>query len=150
MRRWPVFVVLGLLIGITLLFVLVFITASSTPEPTAKPDAAAYAGLVETLLVDADPVRGEPLMATFACNTCHVAAAETHIAPPFDGIAVRAAERRPPLTAAEYIYESITNPSAYIVEGFAASMPQDYRQRLTDQQLGDIIAYLLTLEPEVD
>jgi hypothetical protein len=154
MRRWPVYLALGLLIGITLVFVVVFVFASSNSSPESEPadaaDAAAYAEIVEPLLVNADPIRGEPLLTTFACNSCHVAVADTHIAPLFDGLADRAAERRPPFTAAEYIYESITNPNAYIVEGFAASMPQDYRARLTDVQLGDLIAYLLTLDTEAD
>jgi mono/diheme cytochrome c family protein len=130
--------------------VLVFITASSTPElqPSDATAAAAYLDIVTPLLENADPVRGEPLITTFACHTCHVAAAQVHIAPPFEGVGVRAADRRPPLTAAEYIYESITNPNVFTVEGFAASMPQDYRERLTDEQLGDLIAYLLTLDTE--
>jgi mono/diheme cytochrome c family protein len=60
------------------------------------------------------------------------------------GIAERAAARRPPLAAAAYIYESITHPTAYIVEGFSGAMPQNYPERLSERELGDIIAYLLT------
>jgi hypothetical protein len=64
------------------------------------------------------------------------------------GIAARAATRRPPLSAAEYVYESITTPTAYVVEGFQPAMPPNYPERLTDQELGDIIAYLLSGDAE--
>jgi hypothetical protein len=67
------------------------------------------------------------------------------MAPAFVGIAERAATRRPPLTAAAYIYESITNPSAFIAPGqYNAAMPENFRERLSDRELGDIIAFLLT------
>ncbi len=150
MPRWPVYIVLGLLIGITVIFIGVFIVVSTTSPTVSDVDQAAYADAVSALLDDADPARGEPLLTEFVCVTCHVSATGVGVAPPFAGIALRAAERRPPLTAAEYIYESITNPNAYVVQDYAAAMPQDYPQRLTDNQLGDLIAYLLTLDQEAD
>ncbi len=75
---------------------------------------------------------------------CHRLGVASKIAPTFEGIAERAASRRAPLTAAAYIYESITHPTAYVVEGFQPAMPQNFSERLTDRELGDIIAYLLT------
>jgi hypothetical protein len=45
-----------------------------------------------------------------------------------------------------YLYTSITNPNAYIVEGYQPNvMIQTYGQTLSDQDLADILAYLLTL-----
>jgi mono/diheme cytochrome c family protein len=75
--------------------------------------------------------------------TCHVAATDTHIAPPFDGLAVRAATRVAGQDAAAYLIESILAPRAYIVEGFAETMPQNFRERLSDADAADIVAYLL-------
>ncbi len=86
------------------------------------------------------------LVETYQCIACHRIGAANGVAPAYEGIAARAAARRPPMPAASYIYESITNPSAYIVEGYVNSMIQDFAQRLSDQELGDIIAYLLTPE----
>jgi hypothetical protein len=50
------------------------------------------------------------------------------------------------LSAEAYICESITHPAAFVVENYAAAMPQDFGSRLSPGELGDIIAYLLTSE----
>jgi hypothetical protein len=51
----------------------------------------------------------------------------------------------------EYIYTSITNPSAVVVEGFPDNlMPKTFREVFSDEDLSDIIAYLVTLRPETD
>ena len=62
----------------------------------------------------------------------------------FVGVADRAATRRPPLTAAQYLYESIISPGAYLVEGYANAMPANFAGRLTQAEIGRIIAYLLS------
>ncbi|MGD2161553.1 MAG: c-type cytochrome [Anaerolineales bacterium] len=49
-------------------------------------------------------------------------------------------------TAREYLVESIVRTNAYVVDGFEANiMPGDYGQRLTPQQVADLIAYMQTL-----
>jgi|SRR5690606_10115291 len=143
--RWPVYVVVMLFVVVTVAFVIEFMAASSVDDEIAA-NTDDYAERVATLLADADPARGEMLIAQMDCSACHISAARVGIAPAFEGIAIRADSRRPPLTAAEYIYESIINPTAYVVDGFAGSMPQNYGVRLSDEQLGDIMAYLLTLD----
>jgi hypothetical protein len=55
----------------------------------------------------------------------------------------RAATRREPLTAAAYIYESILYPAAHVVADYPNVMPQNFPQRLSNKELGDLIAYLL-------
>ena len=47
------------------------------------------------------------------------------------------------MSASAYLYDSIVHPTDYIVEGYAPSMAQDFGQRLTQQELADIVAYLL-------
>ena len=146
--RWPVYLVLVLLVLVTIVFVVMF-TAASVQDDASSADSSPsenYAERAAALLDGADPTRGEQLISQFDCAACHVLAAGASIAPPFEGVAVRAAERRPGLSAEEYIYESIVHPTAYVVEDYAGSMPQNYAQRLTDAQLGDIMAYLLTLD----
>lgn len=144
--RWPAFLVGGLLTVLVTVFSLFFISAS-TPvqdQPAATLTADTYMNTVRPLLANADPQNGEVLLVKHDCAACHRAGAVNKIAPSFVGIAERAANRRPPLTAAAYIYESILHPTAYLVEGFVGAMPQNFSERLSDNELGDIIAYLLT------
>ncbi len=143
----------ALLIITLLAFGALFVADSVNYQQTVHGDIPAealteqsYMDRVDVLLARADPTRGDELLARFDCVACHRAGAVNGVAPAFSGIAARAAERRPPLSAAAYLYESITRPQAHIVEGFVGAMPQDYAARLTDQQLGDIIAYLLTAD----
>ena len=144
--RWPIVVGIVLLVGFAIVFVIVFILASRPPEnpPATELTADTYMDVVTPLLAEANAANGEALLTQFGCAACHITGAANNIAPAFTGIAERAAERRPPLTAEAYIYESIIHPTAYLVESYAPSMAQDYRERLSDSELGDIIAYLLT------
>lgn len=147
--RLPVYFVIGLLIVFSLVFVIAFVTLSESSEGEAvqTPQADSYLDAVTPLLVDADPQRGAELVEHHACVGCHRSGA-ANIAPPFVGIAERVAERRPPLSAEAYLYESIEYPTAYVVEGYSASMPQNYGRILSERDLGDIIAYLLSPEAQ--
>jgi mono/diheme cytochrome c family protein len=50
-------------------------------------------------------------------------------------------------SAEEYLHESVVEPNAYVVEGFPANvMPTNYGSQLTDQQITDLVAYMLTLK----
>lgn len=147
--RWPIYLVSGLFVLVSVIFVAA-LALTTESELVVQPTSAApltsvtYMDKVSALLKDADATRGAALVEQFACTACHREGAKTKIAPAYDGIAERAATRRPPLTAAAYIYESITNPMAYVVTGFSPAMPQNFSQQLSERQLGDIIAYLLT------
>lgn len=89
------------------------------------------------------------------CVTCHsVEPGEVSVGPSHAGLAGRAAERvQSPdysgqaTTAEEYLRESIVEPNAYVVPGFAENvMFQRYAAVLTPAQIDDLVAYLLTLE----
>jgi mono/diheme cytochrome c family protein len=44
---------------------------------------------------------------------------------------------------AQFIYESIVDPDAEIASGFSGGiMPKDYGEKLDDQQLADLVAFL--------
>lgn len=149
LRSWPVLAALALLVGVTLVFLIEFVISTeteiaarrATPEPLA---ADAYADQLAALLVDADSANGARLVEQHHCTACHRQGAANGIAPAFVGLSERAVSRRPPLSAAAYVYESIVHPLAFVVEGFNPAMPQNYPEVLSDQELGDIIAYLLT------
>jgi cytochrome c len=116
---------------------------SSGAEDETPATAGDYRERVDALLANADPSRAEALLVQYNCLGCHRYAGEA-VAPQFTGIAARAAERRPPMPADAYIYESIVHPGAYVVEGYQNSMIQNFESQISDQDLGDIIAYLLT------
>jgi cytochrome c2 len=82
-----------------------------------------------------------------ACGTCHsVEADKVIVGPSLAGVGTRAAERIPGKSATEYLRESIINPNSYIVNGFSAGvMYQRFKDTLTDEQIYNLIAYLLTL-----
>jgi cytochrome c5 len=147
--RWPVYLVITLFILAMALFLIQVVVSTGRETavriaPAAEFSAAASADQVADLLADASSERGAKLVEQYGCVACHREGVASNIAPPFAGLAERAAMRFPPRLAAAYIYESITSPVSYIVEGFNPVMPQDYPMRLSNQELGDIIAYLLT------
>jgi mono/diheme cytochrome c family protein len=93
-----------------------------------------------------DAARGEEIFKVGQpCHTCHI---DQPLGPPFPGeppLAVRAATRRPGYPADVYIYESITHTSAYVVTGFQDGiMPANFAEILTEQDLADLVAYLMT------
>ena len=118
--------------------------ARSTQIPsTTQPDAPAD--------TDAgDPERGAQLFTQTvggmpACSTCHALDNSQIVGPGMAAIAVRAESREEGVSAAEYLHTSITEPGAYVVEGFQNVMPDIYEQSLSEAQIRDLIAYLLSL-----
>ena len=119
---------------------------SFNPTPALSPDreASGQQFQISNILVTAgDPVHGESLFVSQACSGCHRTDSETLTGPGMSSIAERAAERKPPLSAEEYMAESILDPGAFVVEGFDPLMPSIVG--LTDQDVADLIAYLKTL-----
>lgn len=94
-------------------------------------------------LPDGDAGDGEALYNTLGCSACHMLSDEVLIGPGFRGIYARVAGRTE-LSADEYIVESLTKPSAFIVDGFTNAMQSyDY---LSDQELADLIEFLKTIQ----
>lgn len=95
-------------------------------------------------LTEGDMERGKKIFETHpvaACNRCHVVAGQGGpVGPALDGIASRKTEA--------YLLESLTNPQAEMAEGFPAEvspMPP-MGVLLTEQELRDVMAYLMSLE----
>lgn len=146
---WPVLLILVLVIGFaTIFFVLFFVISQADSDVMHGAEnltAETYMSEVDVLLTDADVEYGEELLTVYGCVACHVGAgAEHNLAPSFVGLADRAEERRLPLTASAYIYESIVYPLAYEVDGYSGQMPMNFSTVIPADDLGDIIAYLLT------
>jgi cytochrome c oxidase subunit II len=87
-----------------------------------------------------DPAKGKEVFtktANPACSSCHTfapAGSDAKVGPNLDtGLQGK---------NAQFIVESITNPSAEITPGFQDIMPKDYATKLDSQQLADLIAFL--------
>lgn len=143
------------------------VAAAPTTAPTTAPTKAPAAGGAPTLPPTAtraggaaaaptaagpfkgDAARGKSLfMLSAGCNACHdTTVGVTIVGPSLKGVAARAATRKPGLTAIDYLRESIKQPNAYVVQGFAPGvMVQNYGVTLTAGQIDDLVAYLLTLK----
>jgi len=142
-----VFVVIGLFVIVTAVFLVEF-TISTRDEIAARSQPTAQAvvdeNTVAALFSAGNPVSGAQLVEKYGCIACHRIGVRSHIAPPFTEVASVAPTRHPPLSAAAYIYESVTNPLAFVVEGYNPAMPQNFKERLTPAEIGDIIAFLLS------
>jgi mono/diheme cytochrome c family protein len=126
--------------------------ATATQAMQASP-VATGALPSDEMLLGGSADNGKRLFAQQACSACHPVEAgqPAVIAPNLSNIGNRAATRREGHSAAQYIYESILSPNAYVVTGFNPNiMPGDYGQKLSEEALKDIIAYLLTLKSGQD
>lgn len=148
--RQTVYLVFGgfLVVGLLIVVVMIALSAGSGVRRTGVPDAelteTTYLETVSALLIDADPINGEQLMRSQGCLSCHgESAVAVNLAPTFEGIAITALQRRPPLTAATYLYEAIVYPDTHLVTGYTTVMPGNYGD-LPEETLGDMLAYLLT------
>ncbi len=121
-------------------------------QPTREPTPAPNADLQATFTARA-AARGDTIFHTnyvevgFACSQCHyVDKADRLIGPSLLGIGERAATRVEGQRAEDYIRNSIIHPNDHIVEDYPAGvMPQGYGDLFSDEELDDLITYLMGL-----
>ena len=111
---------------------------STTVETTGPPSAERGAQIYQD-----DAVPGA------TCLSCHSLDGSSQGSilsngPTLLGISERAGDTVPGLSAEEYIRASIIDVAAYVVEGFSDTMPRFYGTSLTQQQIDDLVAFLLT------
>ncbi|MDR9450245.1 MAG: hydrogenase iron-sulfur subunit [Acidimicrobiia bacterium] len=107
----------------------------------------------EDAALGADPAAGRDLFldtrigANTGCRICHsLEPGQRLVGPSLAGVGRAAETRVPGLTAEEYLRRSIVEPDAYLVEGFQpGAMLPDVAEVLTEQQLDDLVAFLMTL-----
>lgn len=121
-----------------------YVFGSPTPPPNA-PTATPMALSVPV----GDPARGQELYDGEAnCGTCHrVDTEDVFVGPSLKTVANRAAYKRPGMDAVTYLYNVIVNPDATINPLTKPGvMPSTFEVKLTEEQIADVIAYLLTLK----
>jgi mono/diheme cytochrome c family protein len=118
-----------------------------------EPYALGQVATVEPLLPPVDEStpegRGQAVFLQAGCVACHTVSGIStgNIGPVLDGLASRAADTVSGLSAEEYIRQSILEPDAFVVAGFAEGiMPQTFGTTLSEEQISDLVAFLLTLE----
>jgi mono/diheme cytochrome c family protein len=134
--------------NLSALFILVLVlsgcSAAATPSPTPNPTAAPAVG---------DAQRGQQIFTKGfngapPCSTCHLSADVNFgfsLGPNLMGISTRAGNRVEDLDAAAYIHQSILEPRSYIVGGYRDIMYPEYSKFFEEQDITDLIAYLMTL-----
>jgi len=96
--------------------------------------------------LDTPEARGQALVAANGCNACHSINGAAGIGPTWLGLAGSEAELSDGsvVVADEaYLFESIKEPQAKIVAGFAGQQMPVYP--FSDEQIADIVAYIQTL-----
>ncbi|RME99362.1 MAG: hypothetical protein D6768_15205 [Chloroflexi bacterium] len=79
------------------------------------------------------------------CTGCHsLDGSDRNSGPSLQGIARRAGERMPELSAVEYLHQSIVDPGAYLVDGYEDEMMKGLKVFLKEEDINDLIAFLLT------
>jgi cytochrome c553 len=114
---------------------LLLAACGSAPTPTDLPPGDAASG--EALFAEA--INGAP-----PCSSCHSLDEAVVVGPGFAGYGAAAETRVDGLSAEAYTAQSITQPAAHLVSGFANVMYSNYGQKLDAQQVADLTAFLLT------
>jgi mono/diheme cytochrome c family protein len=78
------------------------------------------------------------------CFTCHTLDGSELVGPSLQGVAERAGTRLDGVPAEDYLRQSITDPAVYLVEGYTNTMPKDFLDYLSDEDIDNLVAFLLT------
>lgn len=132
-----------------------FVPPTPTPEPRIDnlTDEEIFAGLPADVapLFPGDVAAGQNLSVANGCVGCHNLDPDNAIvAPTWNNMANTAVGRAlvsGSAGPADYLYSSIVAPNSYVVPGYNAGvMPQTYVESLSEEDLVDLVAYLLSLE----
>lgn len=107
---------------------------TETTQPVAIDDAAA--------------ARGQAIAESTGCLACHSVDGTQGSGTTWRGLAGSSR----PLTSGEtvladdaYLFSSIVDPAAQVVEGYEAIMPPDYGDSLTEAEVEDLVEYIKSL-----
>jgi mono/diheme cytochrome c family protein len=78
------------------------------------------------------------------CSGCHLLDGTQSGSPDLTSYAAVAGERVEGESAREYTFWAITEPGRFIVDGFGNAMYNQYDEKMTPQDIADLIEYLLS------
>ena len=146
MSRSTNFVVIAVLAMFTL-FAVVACSSDDTPSPFSTttpvpatempgpyPDAPAD-NTGDAVEPGPDIANGESKFSSLGCSSCHSTGTDKVVGPGLAGVGSK---------GDDYIRESIIDPGAVTVEGFADIMPKTFAS-LKESDIADLVAYLKTL-----
>ncbi|OGO27529.1 MAG: cytochrome c oxidase subunit II [Chloroflexi bacterium RBG_16_54_18] len=124
-------------------------TMESPVKVVSREDFEAWV-ILETG-VSEDPVeRGRTLVQRYGCVACHSQDGTRIVGPSWKGIYGNTETLTDGTTVTvdeAYLHESIIQPFVKIVAGYPANvMPLNYEEQLSDQQIADIIAFIMSLK----
>ena len=113
---------------------------NGAPEPTPDPGNGNGGELPAGAVAFGD----------ISCAPCHaiegLQGATGVTGPDLTQIGSIAEDRVAGLSAEEYIRQAIVDPEEYVVDGFSAGiMPTNYGDRLSDEEIDDLVEYLASL-----
>lgn len=127
------------------------VEVAPTPAPPKLAELApdqVYAGLpddVRTAVEGADVGAAQTVALKYGCVGCHALDPnQVMTGPTWHNIGDTAVTRVPGESPAQYIYQSIMEPNAHVVDGYPGNvMPQTFKDMMTPQELAEMVAYLL-------
>ena len=129
-------------------------TTAATTTTTAATTTTISAERLAAAAAVGDMAAGEELFNepldginhSVSCSTCHTFDGQPARNPTFIGIGTAAAHRIQGMSDVEYLRESIVDPYAFKADGEwgSAAMPYRYPDLFTEEQINDVIAFLLT------
>ena len=142
MRKFTLTILLALLLSFTLA------ACGGGDEPADSGDSGGSAA--------GDAANGERLFnesiigaaSAPGCTTCHsLEPGVVIVGPSQSDVGARAETAVAGMSAEEYLRQSIEDPNAHIAEGFTEGiMHQSYADELTNSQINDLVAFMLTLK----
>ena len=107
------------------------------------------AWVAEQTHVSDDPVeRGQLWAEQYGCIACHSTDGTPLVGPTWQGVyghEVTLEDGSTAIADDAYLYESIRDPGAKIVQGFANLMPPNIAAEMTDDQIADVIEFIKSL-----
>jgi cytochrome c551/c552 len=134
-----------LLLLVTLILLLGLVACGGEPAPASEEGQAAGAGNAAA----GEELYNQALIGTQpGCMTCHsLEPGVTMVGPSLATIGADAATRQSGVSAEDYLRNSIVEPDTFLTEGYGAGiMPAALADELTEQQVNDLVAFLLTLK----
>ena len=116
-----------------------YLHSNASPGATAAAaGGSVHGGMGMGAMEPGDPARGKSVFVTLGCGSCHTLAASKSkgtIGPNLDSSLKG--------QSADFIEESLLEPGAMVAKGYERDVMPSFEETMTEQQLADIVAFLL-------